>query len=63
MCSRCRACDSILSMDEMRIKRKVKVGNGETKEMYEDLCGRCRGSLREVEEESEDINVLMDLED
>lgn len=63
MCSRCKACDSILSVYDMTVKRKIKLDNGNIKEVYEDLCGRCRGAIRDMEEPSDDLDNMIELED
>lgn len=62
MCSRCRACDSILSVYDMTVKREITMENG-IKEVYEDLCGRCRSSIRENEEAFDDLDNMIELEE
>jgi len=52
MC-RCKACDSMLSDYELTLKRKVYTEAG-YKEVYEDLCGKCRGGVYDQYDDSID---------
>lgn len=54
---RCKACNAALSVYDLTVKRPVKLENGTIIEVFEDLCGRCRRAVSEVDEVEQGAGV------